>query len=152
MPANIFISFDHDDAAQVAGFKGLINNPNHPLDCHDHSLPEAVRDRSGNVIKCPPHEPRAEPVHKEILRRFEACSRLVVLIGDNTHSSLWVEWEIKEFFKLKLPVSGDNTWKRIRGMRLKERRGGDPSALQGRAATTLEWDPAALDRWLDTPI
>ena len=27
MTARIFISFDHDDAAQVNGFRGLIDNP-----------------------------------------------------------------------------------------------------------------------------
>jgi hypothetical protein len=32
MPANAFISFDHDDQPQVAGFKLLKNNPKHPLD------------------------------------------------------------------------------------------------------------------------
>jgi len=32
MPANAFISYDHDDQQQVAGFKLLKNNPNHPPD------------------------------------------------------------------------------------------------------------------------
>ena len=51
MTARIFISFDHDDNAQVNGFRGLINNPNHPLDAYDRSLTEPVVDERGRPIK-----------------------------------------------------------------------------------------------------
>ena len=53
MPANAFISYDHDDQQQVAGFKLLKNNLKHPLDFQDHSLKDAVRDRSGNQSNTP---------------------------------------------------------------------------------------------------
>jgi hypothetical protein len=65
MPANAFISFDHDDQQQVAGFRLLKNNPKHPLDFQDHSLKDAVRDRSGKPIKYPPSDPRSKPVRDE---------------------------------------------------------------------------------------
>jgi len=153
MTARIFISFDHDDAAQVNGFRGLIANPNHPLDAHDRSLREPVLDQWGNPIKVPPSDPRAAPVKREIKDRLEACSRLVVLVGDDTHSSLWVDWEIRVFHDMKYSTSGDRTWKRIRAMRLKGSRGGLPAALlNGRSTKELDWDPDALDRWLDEPI
>ena len=38
MPSNTFISYDHDDQQQVAGFRLLKDNPKHPLDFQDHSL------------------------------------------------------------------------------------------------------------------
>ena len=151
MPAHIFISYDHGNAVQVEGFRGLIRNPNHALECHDRSLPSPVRDRHGQIIALLPDQPSAEPVRVAIRRLFEKCSRLVVLIGDDTHSSRWVEWEIKEFFRLKSSVGSDAA-KRIRGMRLKSARGGDPAALTGRSAPTLGWDPAALHRWFESPI
>ena len=150
MAANIFISFDHDDQRQKSGFTLLKNNPTHPLDFRDHSLKSAVTDRSGKPIKYPPSDPKSKPVRDEILSKFQNCSKLVVLIGDDTHKSEWVEWEINNFFKLKKPLSGDNTWKRIRGMKLK---GSDnatiPTALGGQASKTMTWDPEALDKWLD---
>lgn len=37
MASNVFVTFDHDDQKQVAGFKLLKNNPNHPLEFQDHS-------------------------------------------------------------------------------------------------------------------
>jgi MTH538 TIR-like domain (DUF1863) len=73
MPTNVFVSYDHNDQSQVNGFKALKFNPNHPLDFHDHSLNEPATDRSG---------------------KFDRASKLVVLIGNNTHQSAWVDWEI----------------------------------------------------------
>lgn len=152
MPANAFISFDHDDQLQVAGLKLLKNNPKHPLDFHDHSLKDAVRDRSGKPIKYPPSDPRSKPVRDEIISKFDRASKLVVLIGGNTHNSEWVDWEINTFYEMKKKVSGESTWKRLRGMTLK---GSDqatiPSALyNGHSTQWLAWDPDTLDSWLDT--
>jgi hypothetical protein len=106
----------------------------------------------GKPIKYPPSDHRSKPVRDEIKRKFDRASKLVVLIGDDTHNSEWVDWEINTFYEMKEDVSGENTWKRIRGMTLK---GSDkatiPSALyNGRSTQWLAWDPEALDKWLDT--
>ncbi len=151
MAANVFVSYDHDDQKQVGGFKLLKNNPKHPLDFQDHSLKEPVTGRSGKPIKYPPSDSRSKPVRDKIKSKFGNASKLVVLIGDDTHNSDWVAWEIDTFIELKTPLSGENTWKRIRGMKLK---GCDsatmPSALMnGRSIKELTWDPEALDKWLD---
>jgi MTH538 TIR-like domain (DUF1863) len=79
MAANTFISFDHDDQRQVAGFKLLKSSPKHPLDFQDHSLKDAVRDRSGKPIKYPPSDARSKPVRDAIIKKFENASKLVVL-------------------------------------------------------------------------
>ncbi len=148
--ANVFVSYDHDDQSQVGGFKGLRKNPKHPLDFRDHSLKEPVTDTTGKPIKYPPSDSRSKPVRDEIKKKFENASKLVVLIGDDTHKSEWVEWEIDTFFGMKEDLSGDKTWKRIRGMTLK---GSDkatiPSALGNQSTEHLTWDPEKLDEWLD---
>lgn len=151
MASNVFISFDHDDQQQIAGFKLLKHNPRHPLDFQDHSLKDAVRDRSGKPITHPPNDPRSKPVRDEIIRKFDRASRLVVLIGDGTHNSAWVDWEINMYFEMKEKLSGQNTWKRIRGTTLKgSEQANIPSALyNGRSTQWLAWDPEALDKWLD---
>lgn len=150
MAKNVFVSFDHSDTAQVNGFKLLKRNPNHPLDFRDHSLKEPVTDRSGNPIIYPPNDSRSKPVRDEIISKFDNASKLVVLIGSGTADSDWVDWEIKTFYNMKKPLSGDNTWKRIRGMKLK---GHDdaviPPALGERSTKVMNWDPDALDRWID---
>lgn len=154
MASNVFVSFDHDDQRQVGGLKLLKNNPNHPLDFQDHSLKDAVRDRSGRPIKYPPSDPRSKPVRDAILAKFDRASKLVVLIGDDTHASEWVDWEIKTFYALKQPLSKENTWKRIRGMTLKgSEQAVIPNALyNGRSTQWLPWDPEALDKWLDFSV
>ena len=119
MPTNVFVSYDHDDQNQVNGFKAIKYNPNHPLDFHDHSLKEPVTDRTGKPIKYPPSDPRSQRVRDEIKAKFDRASKLVVLIGEDTHQSEWVDWEVRTFYEMKKPLSGDNTRKRIRGMKLK---------------------------------
>jgi hypothetical protein len=154
MATNMFVSFDHDDQRQVGGFKLLKNNPSHPLDFQDHSLKDAVRDRSGRPIKYPPSDPRSKPVRDAISAKFDRASKLVVLIGDDTHASEWVDWEINAFYALKQPLSKENTWKRIRGMTLKgSEQAVIPNALyNGRSTQWLAWDPEALDKWLDVAL
>ena len=151
MATNVFVSYDHDDQNQVNGFKALKDNPNHPLDFHDHSLKEPVLDKAGKPIKYPPNDPRSQPVRDEIKAKFDRTSKLVVLIGERTHTSDWVEWEINTFFTMKLALSKQNTWKRIRGMKLK---GSDNAAvphalMNGRSTKPMVWDPDGLDKWLD---
>ena len=150
MPANIFISYDHDDQQQVGAFKLLKHNPNHVLDFQDHSLKAPVVGPSGKPLKYPPTDARSKPVRDAITKKFEKASKLVVLIGDYTYNSDWVSWEINAFYAMKEEVSGDKTWKRIRGMKLK---GSDnatvPAALGNRSTKVLAWDPEALDKWLD---
>ncbi len=143
MPVQIFLSFDHDDADQVNGLRGLIANPNHDLTCGDRSLKQPVLDRSGRPIKLLPTDPSSEPVRKRIRELFDQASRLVVLVGRNTHSSEWVNWEISDFAARKSEP-------KIYAMRLKASQGGAPPALAKVGVGAVNpWDPDALGRWLD---
>jgi hypothetical protein len=69
MPANIFISYDHDDYSKKNGFLALKNNPNHPLVFHDHSLKVPVLDKNGKVIRVSPSDARSAPVREEIIKK-----------------------------------------------------------------------------------
>jgi len=75
----------------------------------------------------------------------------MVWVGDNTHNSDWVDWEINTFYEMKKPVSGGDTWKRIHGMTLKvSDQATIPNALMnGRSTQWLAWNTGALDEWLD---
>ena len=149
MATNIFVSFDHVDAQQVNGFKLLKNNPKYPLDFRDHSLREPVKDRSGRPITYPPSDPCSKPVRDEIEDKFANASKLIVLIGSNTAGSEWVSWEVKTFFDLKKKLSGDKTWKRLRGMKLKGHENAEiPSILFDRSTKVMDWDPEELDQWI----
>lgn len=149
MPANVFVSFDHEDQQQVEGFRGLINNPNHPLDFHDHSLKNPVVGQTGKPITYSPYNPKSRPVRREILRKFEKASRMVVLIGKSTHKSDWVKWEIVTFYENKKRLPG-KTRKRIRAMWLLNCENTSlPNVLKGRSIQPMRWDPIGLDKWLE---
>ncbi|MFC2005990.1 TIR domain-containing protein [Chloroflexota bacterium] len=91
MATNVFVSFDHDDQNQVNGVRSLVENPNHPLDFHDHSLKEPVRDWTGEIVKYQPSDPRSKPIRDGLLGKFQNASKMVVLIGyDTWQSPLWV--------------------------------------------------------------
>lgn len=150
MATNVFVSYDHDDQQQVSAFKLLRYNPNHPLEFQDHSLKQPVLGSSGKPLKYPPTDPRAKPVRDAITKKFDRASKLVVLIGADTHRSTWVDWEVRTFYAMKHSLSGENTWKRIRGMTLKGSDGASaPSVLGNRSTKILTWDPETLDKWLD---
>lgn len=150
MAANIFVSYDHDDQKQIGAFRLLKHNPNHPLDFQDHSLKNPILGASGKPLKYPPTDARSKPVRDAIKKKFDRASKLVVLIGDGTHTSDWVDWEINAFYTMKAEFSGDKTWKRIRGMKLKGSDGAEvPAALGNRSTKVLTWDPEALDKWLE---
>jgi hypothetical protein len=151
MSTNIFVSFDHDDSLQVNGFKALRQNPNHPLDFQDHSLNDPVVDKVGTPLPYPPTDPRSKPVREEIISKFGRASKLVVLVGPKTSTSEWVTWEINTFYEMKHTLSGQNTWKLIRGMFLKGHDAAKPPAalMDGRSTKILAWNPEELDRWID---
>lgn len=147
MPANVFISYDHDDHAYFHGLRGVGANSTHPLEFDDRSLLEPVKDKAGNIIMCPPYAPGAEKVKEVILKHFHDASRLLVLVGVNTHQSKWVNWEIDAFYRQKQSQFGGNLWTRIRGMRI---RGAEKATLPPLLAThgnVINWNPDPLIPW-----
>jgi hypothetical protein len=89
-------------------------------------------------------------VKDEIRGKFDRASKMIVLIGQTTWQSDWVKWEIDKFYEMKSRLPGE-TWKRIRGMRLK---GSEtvavPSALlNGRSTMYMNWDPETIDIWIE---
>lgn len=148
VPANVFVSFVHEDQQQMDSFRALAKNPNHKLVFHDRSLREPVRDRVGTPLPYPPQDQRSRSVRKEIERLLDKATRMVVLVGNSTHSSYWVNWEIRRFYEMKKPLPG-KTRKRIRAMKLKDCEGARfPSALKGRSTSPMNWGLAELNRWL----
>lgn len=80
----VFLSFDHDDHAQVNGLRGLIQNPNHDLEAYDESVRKAIESKNKAYIR---------QVIGEKIRR---SSVTVCLISATTHKSEWVDWELGE--------------------------------------------------------
>lgn len=97
----VFISYKHSDRPYVDQAKSVAKNPNHPLEFDDHSLVKGVVNEHGHINRRRPSDPKSQPVKDEIEKRLKQSSKLLVLIGNNTHSSEWVKWEIDTFEKYR---------------------------------------------------
>ena len=101
MPVNVFLSYDFNDNQQAMSLRTLLADPNHPIEFHDRSPQAPVVGRRGKPLAFPPEDPSAAPVRREIIRKFNQSTRLIVLVGEYTYQSKWVKWEIVNFFEKK---------------------------------------------------
>ena len=121
----VFLSFRGEDLREVNLFRGQAKDRNSYLDFIDFSL--QVPFRSEN----------AEYIQRGIRERIRTSSVTIVLIGETTYKSDWVDWEIRESLRLG---------KGIIAVKLKE----DPNLKIPRALTEhgikpLPWDQKKIN-------
>ena len=130
MARRIFLSFAYEDKNQVQGFKLLRWNNNVEVDFFDSSLLSPVDSQNTEYIK------------RCILAKLNNTSVTVVLIGQTTHRSNWVAWEIEQSIK-----KGNG----ILGIRLKgQENAAVPSAMHNVAhARVGNWNPDSFTAWIE---
>lgn len=134
----VFISYSHSDQRYVSDIKSVRLNRNHGLGFNDKSLQEPIYNEEGHVNRRPPHDSASYLVRQEISRRLQESDKLLVLLGNDTHSKLWVEWEINEFRKLK---QGSD----ILVMKVPNSLGGAPKIVQ---QEVYDWDLNMVSSWV----
>jgi hypothetical protein len=122
----IFISFDHDDTPQVNGFLGLRNIMDN-FDFYNHKLDRRVQSTQDDYVKRVIREEYISP-----------ASVVVVLIGNNTALSSWVQWEIAE---------SKRQGKGLLGIRLSGSRSPVPAGIPTNAVG--EWQPDKFASWIE---
>jgi hypothetical protein len=85
---NVFISFATEDLDQVNLLRGQAKNELSDLEFNDYSLKE------------PFDSERAEYIKNGIRERIRQSSVTLVFVSDQTASSKWVDWEIRESLSL----------------------------------------------------
>lgn len=149
MAINLFISFAGEDIEQLESFRALAKNPQHRLKFRDRSQLEPVLDKRGNTVRQPPRLPTSKPIREQIHRLLDKSTRLVILVGESTHESDWVDWEIRTFYDKKKKHPG-NTAKRLIAMRLKgHKKAKLPKAVLDLGIRAINWNPEAFSEWLD---
>lgn len=127
IPKNVFLSHVHEDDAEVANFRDL-------LDRHGYE----VRDSSVTTDK--PNDAKSpEYIKSAILApRIQWASCVIVLISPDTHTSDWVDWEIEYAQKQD---------KRIVGVFVRGGQDSDvPEGLEKYADAVVGWSgPAIID-------
>lgn len=121
MARRIFISFQHDDINQAKGFNLLRWNPNVPV--------EFV----GRHLLSPVDSTNKEYIQAKIREMLEGASVAVVLIGQRTAESDWVDYEIR---------TAAERGKGVLGIRLKGAENAEiPPALKEVNAKVISWNP-----------
>ncbi len=136
----VFVSYDHDDVQSFYDLKSINMNPNNDVKFIDWSLLEPVYNAYGHVNRRPPFDPDSNSVNNKILDLLNEADKMLVLVGQDTHSSLWVNWEIKQFWK----KNSDNDILLMRC--LGNCNGGVPQEAQG--LTMHDWSTVRLQGWL----
>jgi hypothetical protein len=150
MSINVFVSFDHADQKQLDAFELLKNKTKHVFESHDRSCKEVSPDGSEKSVTYQINDNSSKPLRDEIIKKFEQCSKLIVLIGNDTHKDEWVEWEIDNYYKMKDTLHPGKAWRMIRGMFLEGcEKATAPKALESKSTKRLSWDPEALEKWIE---
>jgi hypothetical protein len=127
MGRRIFISYQHSDQMKAKGFNLLQWNKNVDLEFVGRHLLDPVDSNNEPYIK------------QKILEQIKGSSVTIVLVGNETHKSEWVKWEIER------SVDKDNP-NGILAIRLDNSAllpAGSPvgDALRDVGAEVIDWDP-----------
>jgi hypothetical protein len=80
----VFISFAHEDKAQVNGVRLLAANPKFDIEFYDESVRTAINSQNATYIR------------QKIREKINRTSVTVCMVSAITHKSQWVDWELEE--------------------------------------------------------
>lgn len=137
---SVFISHKHTNQNIINQIKSIRLNSNHPLTFDDSSLADPICNDYHHINRRSPDDHQSKPVKDAIKPLLDKADKLLVLIGQDTHSSLWVQWEINTFTSrfgnkdiLLMRIPGDE-------------KSGAPSNAEH--LTVHNWDIDLLTHWL----
>lgn len=91
----VFISYQYDEDKH---YKSLLNawnaNPNFEFGFNDQSVTVPINSKQASAIKA------------GITRKMKEATYCLVLVGEHTHESAWVNWEIENAYILGLKIVG----------------------------------------------
>lgn len=128
---NLFVSHKGEDESKIEAFKKLMEKRGY--DFRDSSIKESEPNRANNE----------EYIKSAYLRpAIDWAGTIIVLIGNKTHQSDWVNWEIEYAFK---------QGKRIIGVFLPgETDAKLPKALAAYADSCVSWNADKIDEAIKT--
>ncbi len=123
----IFISYKFEDYEYANGIEGLLKNPNNQ---YRHSTKREKEDRRN----------KGEVAVKHYLNGIiRECNALICLIGNNTHNSMWVRYELEVAKSLGIKVIP---------VRIPRSSGGLPNLLKAWGLTEVRWNAKDINNKL----
>jgi hypothetical protein len=127
---HVFISHHHADDAEVDKLTQLLTKRGNDI------RNSSIRAKPANQARLDRGEVKAETIRRLLRMKISWASTVVVLIGEETHTRPWVDWEINEAHR---------QGKRIVGVFV---RGGTdahtPAALEQYASSIVGWNSARI--------
>jgi hypothetical protein len=80
----VFISFAHEDKAQINGLRLLAANPKFDIEFYDESVRTAINSQNASYVR------------QRIREKIDRTSVTVCMVSTITHRSQWVDWELEE--------------------------------------------------------
>lgn len=126
----VFLSLSYDDRQQARGVDLMPKNPNTDVDFVGRHLLNPVDSTNDSYIK------------RQVEDQMHGTSVTAVLLGNNTHNSEWVKWEIEKSLE-----RGNG----ILAIRLKDQDAPLPAdspvreALEEAGAEIIDWEPDEMN-------
>ncbi|MEH3107111.1 MAG: TIR domain-containing protein [Sphingomonas fennica] len=121
----VFISFRIEDKPQVNGLRLLAANPNYDLEFYDES------------VRSPYNSENARYIRARIKEKIARTSVTVCILNHLTHTSQWVEWELRESIAKSNRIIGMGVPGLTASITL-------PQAMKDIGAGWMTWDVPAL--------
>lgn len=123
----IFISYKWEDRDWYNGLKGLLRNPNNIYQHIVQDEREDLRAKGDNTVRT------------HLKRIIGSCNAVICLVGQDTHSSEWVQYELEVATSLQ---------EKIIAVRIPNTTGGVPKLIQNRGIPIIEWDARMINNSL----
>lgn len=128
MLKRIFISFREIDRQNREAFEGILKNPNSPLKGTPISSRKDVRNQGEKSVK------------NYIKGLIDESDCIIVLIGNDSHNSTWIDYEMEVATSKKKPILG---------VRIPSTSGAGPELFRQRLFIPIEWDVNIIKENLD---
>lgn len=127
---HVFISHHFADDAEVDNLTALLSRRGNDI------RNSSIRAKPANQARLDRGEVKDETIRRLLRIKISWASTVVVLVGENTHSRPWVEWEIQEAHR---------QGKRIVGVFVRGGTDADkPVALEQYASSIVGWNSKSI--------
>lgn len=97
---NIFVSHHHKDDASVDGLTKLVGKKKYKL------RNSSIRVKPENQKRLDQNKVSDNTIRRLLRMKLRWASQLIVIVGKETHSRSWVNWEIDAAHRLGMPIIG----------------------------------------------
>ena len=97
---NVFVSHHHKDDASVDGLANMLSGKGFKL------RNSSIRVKPENQNRLDQKKVSDKTIERLLRMKMRWASQVIVIIGTETHSRPWVEWEIRAAHQLGKPIIG----------------------------------------------